>query len=240
MPRFNPTESFNFSNQTEWLARKERFSRFRMASKLNKDDPEVQISALIYAMGKEAEHIFKSLQFAEAGDEKKFEKVLEKFNEYFIPKRNIIHEGARFHQRAQQSGESIETFVRSLHEISEFCDFTDKKEQIRDRLVIGISDKELSEKLQLRSDLTLEKAVEIARQSEMVKSQIKDQSVSSTNVEAVRKHEHGSQGRGQFSRGRGRGHRQSGRGRGNSHRTGQGQDRCTKCNLRHARDHCFA
>ena len=46
-----------------------------MASKLNKDDPEVQISALIYAMGKEAEHIFKSLQFAEAGDEKKFEKV---------------------------------------------------------------------------------------------------------------------------------------------------------------------
>lgn len=36
------------------------------------------------------------------------------------------------------------------------------------------------------------------------------------------------------------GHRQSGRGRGNSHRTGQGQDRCTKCNLRHARDHCFA
>ena len=97
-----------------------------MASKLNKDDPEVKISALLYAMGKEAEHIFKSLQFDEARDEKKFEKVLEKFNEYFISKRYIIHERAVFHQRAQQSGESIETFERDLHEISEFCHFTDK------------------------------------------------------------------------------------------------------------------
>ena len=119
-----------------------------------------------------------------------------------------IHERARFHQHAQQSGESIETFVRNLSGISEFCAFTDKKEQIRDRLVIGISDKELSEKLQLSIIFNIiEKAVEISRQSEMVKSQIKHQSVSSTNVEAVRKHEHGSQGRGQFSGGRGRGHR---------------------------------
>ena len=47
------------------------------------------------------QHIFKSLQFAEAGDEKKFEKILDKFSVYFIPKRNIIHERARFHQRAQ-------------------------------------------------------------------------------------------------------------------------------------------
>ena len=90
MPRFNPQESFNFSNPTELLDWKERFSRFRMASKLNKDDPEVQIRALIHAMSKEVEQIFKSLQFAEAGDEKKFEKVLEKLNEYFIPKKKIL------------------------------------------------------------------------------------------------------------------------------------------------------
>ena len=243
MPLFNPPESFNFSNPTEWLDWRERFSRFRMASKLYKDNPEVQISALIYAMGKEAEHIFKSFQFADEEDKKKFEKVFEKFDEYFVPKRNTIHERARFHQRAQQPGESVETFVRTLHEISEHCDFPDKKEQIRDRLVIGILDKELSEKLQLRSDLTLEKAVETARQSEMVKSQIKDQSVSATNVEAVRKHSatgQSPQSNNSRGRGRGRGHRYTqSRGRGNHHRR-QGQGKCNKCNLHHARDNCFA
>ncbi|XP_065943746.1 uncharacterized protein [Magallana gigas] len=214
-----------------------------MASKLYKDNPEVQISALIYAMGKEAEHIFKSFQFADEEDKEKFEKVFEKFDEYFVPKRNTIHERARFHQRAQQPGESVETFVRTLHEISEHCDFPDKKEQIRDRLVIGILDKELSEKLQLRSDLTLEKAVETARQSEMVKSQIKDQSGSATNVEAVRKHSatgQSPQSNNSRGRGRSRGHRYpQSRGRGNHHRR-QGLGKCNKCNLHHARDNCFA
>ena len=107
----------------------------------------------------------------EAGKEK-FEKVFEKFNQHFISKRNTIHEQAKFHQR----GESIETHKKPMRKF-EFWDFTDKKGQIRDRLVIGISGKEHSERLQIRSDLTLEKAVNISRQSEMVKSQIKDQCV---------------------------------------------------------------
>ena len=44
--------------------------------------------------------------------------------------------------------------------------------QIRDRLIIGLKSKELSEKLQLREDLSLEKAVEIAHSSEQVKTQM--------------------------------------------------------------------
>ena len=169
MPRFNPPDSLNFSNPTEWPDWSERFARFRMASKLNKDEHEVQISALIYSMGREAEHIFKSLQFDSEDDKKDYDKVLKKFDEYFIPQRNVIHDRATFHKRDQNPGETIETFVRNLYESAEHCDFLDKKEQIRDRLVLGILDKELSEKLRLKSDLTLEKAIEITRQSEMVK-----------------------------------------------------------------------
>lgn len=97
--------------------------------------------------------------------------------------------------------------------------------------MIGILDKELSEKLQLTPDLTLEKAVETARQLEMVKSQIKDQSVSATNVEAVRKHcttGQSPQSNNSRGRGRGRGHRYThSRGRGNHHRR-QGQGKYNK------------
>ena len=42
---------------------------------------------------------------------------------------------------------------------------------IRDRIVVGIRDKALSEKLQLEADLTLEKAVNFARQKENVRKQ---------------------------------------------------------------------
>ena len=41
---------------------------------------------------------------------------------------------------------------------------------MRDRIVVGIRDSELSEKLQMESNLTLEKAVAMVRQSDSVKS----------------------------------------------------------------------
>jgi hypothetical protein len=50
-----------------------------------------------------------------------------------------------------------------------------KSEQIRDRIVVGILDKNLSEKLQIEQDLTLEKCVTMARNIEIVKNQIRSQ-----------------------------------------------------------------
>ncbi|KAK3091772.1 hypothetical protein FSP39_022529 [Pinctada imbricata] len=161
-------------------------------------------------------------------------------NSYFVPKRNIIHERARFHQRKQLAGESVEAFIRSLYEIAEHCAFNDKNEQIRDRLVLGVADKEVSEKLQLKSDLTLESAIEMARQRELVKTQMKDID-SPKALDAVQRER--SVGRGQSS---GRGHsrnyrsRPGGRGHHPRHR-GSGryqghQARCQNCNGTHAQE----
>ena len=83
MPKFNPPPSFNFSNPSEWPDWKQMFERYRIATKLHKDEG-IQVNSLIYAMGKEAEHIFKSLVFDEAGDEEKYEKIMQK--------KNVIHE----------------------------------------------------------------------------------------------------------------------------------------------------
>ena len=72
-------------------------------------------------------------------------------------------------------GESVEAFLRCLHELAESCDFGEKEEEnIRDRIIAGMSDKELSLKLQLEqlSTLTLSKTVEMARMRELVKTQV--------------------------------------------------------------------
>ena len=52
------------------------------------------------------------------------------------------------------------------------CEFGELKEQlIRDRIVVGIRDISLSEKLQMDADLTLEKAKRLVRQLEAVQGQ---------------------------------------------------------------------
>ena len=122
-------------------------------------------------MGEAADDIMISFGLT-ADDAKQYEQVKNRFESHFIVKRNIIFERAKFNLRSQQEGESVETFITDLHCLAEHCEFgVLKDERIRDRIVVGLKDKKLSEKLQLDSKLTLEKAVTQARQSETVKKQ---------------------------------------------------------------------
>lgn len=169
---FQAPESFDFSQPSTWPLWIQRFTLFRIATKLDKEEGGVQVNSLLYAMGMEAETIFASFRFAEAAHSSDYKQVVDKFNEHFIPRRNIIHERAVFHQRSQKTGESVEAFVRGLYELAEHCEFgAQRDEHIRDRLVIGIADRGVSQRLQMESDLTLERAVQMARQAELVKTQ---------------------------------------------------------------------
>ena len=194
MPKFNAPEPMSFDAPAKWPEWKERFARFRIATKLHKEEGEIQVASLIYAMGRQAENIFKSFTFDPPPDptdanpnpldpKDNYDVVLKKYDAYFVPKRNTIYERAKFYQRTQEPGESIECFVRNLHELAANCRFEEREtENIRDRLISGMSDKEMSLKLQLeQDDLTLVKAVEMARHKEMVKAQ------NETKVDAVRK-----------------------------------------------------
>ena len=76
--------------------------------------------------------------------------VKEKFESHFIPKRNVIFECAMFNSRIQGPEEPVDHFVTALYSLLKHCDYGDlKDEMIRDQIVIGIRDAQLSEKLQL-------------------------------------------------------------------------------------------
>ena len=129
-------------------------------------------------MGNEAEHIYKSMTFATSGtnpeDANDYDTVQRTFEAYFIPGRNVTHERSKFYQRVQNPGEGVEVFMRNMYELAEHCYFDGnvKDEQIRDRIVIGLSDKELSQILQMKPELSLDMAIQTARQSGFVKTRL--------------------------------------------------------------------
>jgi hypothetical protein len=122
-------------------------------------------------MGDKAEDVLHTLRLTEE-QKKDYETVKDQFDTYFSKRSNTIFERARFNQRLQEEGESVDDFVTSLYRLVEHCDYGAlAQEMIRDRIVVGIRDYKLSEQLQLDSELTLEKAISKVRQSEAVKQQ---------------------------------------------------------------------
>ena len=74
--------------------------------------------------------------------------------------------------RRQEEGEPVDAFITALYSLAKHCGYGNlHDEMFRDRIVVGISNAQLSEKLQLDSKLILEKAVTQVRQSKGIKQQ---------------------------------------------------------------------
>ncbi|UYV63401.1 hypothetical protein LAZ67_2003965, partial [Cordylochernes scorpioides] len=164
-------EPFNFSNPGDWPKWIRRFERFRQASGLINNPENEQVNMLVYCMGDNADDILLSCKIA-SDQLENYDKVIECFESHFIPRRNIIYERARFNQRCQQEGEKVNEFITALHSLAEHCNFGMLHDElIRDRIVVGVRDRALSERMQLDTDLTLVKATLMAKQLESIKEQ---------------------------------------------------------------------
>lgn len=172
MSKLTPPANLDYSRPedfTEWL---KRFKLYRLASKLSKEDGEIQVATLLYTMGGDAQCIMDTFDLGD-DDKKKFDAVSTRFTTYFNPRYNTIHLRSVFNSRTQKCDESAEAFIRDLYKLSENCDFAEQRDNnIRDRLVVGLLDKELSQRLQLKPNLSLKDAITTTRQHENVKQQV--------------------------------------------------------------------
>lgn len=147
--QFAHPEKFDFTKPERWERWFQRFERFRLASGLCEADEDVQVSKLIYSMGPEADDILSSLKIS-SGDINQWQPVKEALSKYFIPKRNVIFERAKFNQRKQEEGETADSFITALHVLTEYCDYGALHDDlIRDRIVVGLRDRKLSESCNL-------------------------------------------------------------------------------------------
>lgn len=77
-------------------------------------------------------------------------------------------------------------FIRALYELSEHCDFgTHREENIRDCIVVGINDKEMSRELQLETTLTLSQTIQAKHQSKEATRQMYQQGEAYAAVQEI-------------------------------------------------------
>ena len=182
-------ETFNFSQPEEWPKWIRRFERFRQASGIASKTSVSQVNTLVYSMGDKADDILHSFNLSE-DDLKKYETVKEKFDAYFGKRRNPIFNRAKFNSRKQEEGESVDDFITSVFCLAEHCGYADLHDEVvRDSIVVGLRDSRFSEKLQMDAELTLDKAMNQARQSEAIKKQqatVRGQSRDEASVETIK------------------------------------------------------
>ena len=156
--RLQQPEPFEFQNPDGWPKWKRRFEQFRVASGLATSSGPQQVSTLLYCLGPEAEDVLLSTNITEEG-RKVYETVLKQFDDFFKVRVNQTLERAKFNNRSQKEGETADEYITALYSLAETCNYKElKEEMICDRLVVGIRDRTLSEKLQLDAGLTLESA----------------------------------------------------------------------------------
>ena len=77
---------------------------------------------LLYVIGRYGREIFNTFTFADR-EKDKLDKLIDKFQNYCIPKKNITMERHKFNTRTQGSTELIDQFVIDLKNVAKDCEF---------------------------------------------------------------------------------------------------------------------
>ncbi|KAJ6649630.1 hypothetical protein Bhyg_04868, partial [Pseudolycoriella hygida] len=157
-----------------WKIFKRDFQIYLTASEKNKKSPEVQAAIFLNMVGDFGRQLHSNFNMT-AKDSSDIVKLMEQFEEFCAPKKNVVYERFKLNQRCQKEGENFDSFLTDIQKLIRTCEYgEEEKNALRDRIVIGIRDSRLQEKLLAIEDITSEKAITLCRAAELAKSQAKE------------------------------------------------------------------
>jgi len=159
------------NKSNNWKIFLQMWKNYELATDLQEATNEKRVATLLSIVGKEALELYNTFQWENESDAYKIDKVIEKFQDYFNPKKNVVYDRFILNKRKQRADETIDQYVTQLRLLADSCEYANLKESIiRDVMVVGIIDNKLRESLLRDCDLTLEKALQISRATEQAKA----------------------------------------------------------------------
>ena len=102
LPVPQPLEIHDSQVAEKWKKFKRAWANYALAIGLDEKTQKVQVATLLTVIGEEAREVFATLSWPTAGDKSKINKVLEKFEQYCQPRRNVPYERYRFNRHMQE------------------------------------------------------------------------------------------------------------------------------------------
>lgn len=170
-------------DEEAWDSYIERFELFISSNDIKEDK---KVSIFLTTVGVKTYSLLRDLCSPAKPATKKFEELTAIIKEHLYPKPNIIAERYKFSQRNQLPNELVSEYFAQLKKLSISCDFKDNlHDQLRDRLVSGLIKDNIKQRLLTESDLTLEKALQIATSFEAAEKNAATLGLSTTYSPAV-------------------------------------------------------
>ena len=137
-------------------------------------------------LGDEGVNVYNAFKFEET-EVDKYDVVLKKFEDHCTPRRNEVFERYKFFTTSQQEGQTVDNYITKLKTLAAACEFGDQEDSlIRDRVVLGIREDGLQERLLREKDLTLQKAIEFVRAAETTKEQFRSMKGLPNSVDIIK------------------------------------------------------
>ena len=139
------------------------FERFEQYSSVNKISVGDQVACLLSVMGPKTYGLLRNLIAPAKPKDKSLSEIQQILQNHLEPKPLLIAERYRFHKRDQREGESITQYIAELKKLASTCDFgAFLSDSLRDRLVCGLTNEQITKRLMTEAELTFAKAQQMA------------------------------------------------------------------------------
>ena len=154
------------STREDWTSYTERLAQYFVANDIT--DARKKRAILLSACGPSTYQLIRNLASPTKPAEKSYDDLVKLISDHLHPTPTIACQRYNFNTRKQKEGESIAEYVAELRRIAEHCNYDAMlEEMLRDKLMCGVRDRRMRQKLLAEKDLTFKKAFELTQAIEM-------------------------------------------------------------------------
>ncbi|KAL1460318.1 hypothetical protein MTO96_043361 [Rhipicephalus appendiculatus] len=157
-------EPFDTSTPAKWDSYVARFKFFLDANTVAGE--KRRLAVFFSVCGADTFELLESLVAPATPESKTLDEVFEVLKAHFSPQPSEIVRRNTFYKRNQAPEETVSFYIAELRRLAQHCNFPNLEEMLRDRLVCGLRDEHLQNRLFAKKQLTFAVAQEEALEAE--------------------------------------------------------------------------